>query len=77
MSWMDDGIEMPAEGGSLGKMFGRTLSGEAMFMNRYMANQAGEIAFASSFPGEIRAIEITPVQSVIAQKSYTFIPKRN
>ena len=68
MSWMDDGIEMQTEGGSLGKMFGRALSGEAMFMNRYVANQAGEIAFASCFPGEIRAIEITPGRSVIAQK---------
>lgn len=68
MSWMDDGIEMQTEGGGLGKMFGRALSGEAMFMNRYVASQAGEIAFASSFPGEIRAIEITPDHSVIAQK---------
>lgn len=68
MSWMDDGIEMQTEGGSLGKMFGRALTGEAMFLNRYVANKAGEIAFASSFPGEIRGIEITPQHSVIAQK---------
>lgn len=68
MIWMDDGIEMQTEGGGLGKMFGRALSGESMFVNRYVANQAGEIAFGSSFPGEIRAIEVTPGRSVIAQK---------
>lgn len=68
MAWMDDGLEMETQGGGLGKMFGRALSGEAMFMNRYVAREAGEIAFASSFPGEIRAIEITPGHSVIAQK---------
>ena len=69
MSWMDDGIEMQTEGGGLGKMFGRALSGEAMFVNRYVAHKAGEIAFASCLPGEIRAIEITPGHAVIAQKS--------
>lgn len=68
MSWMDDGFEMQTEGGGLGKMLGRALSGEGMFVNRYVATKAGEIAFASSFPGEIRAIEITPGHSVIAQK---------
>lgn len=68
MSWMDDGITMETQGGGVGKMFGRMFSGEAMFMNRYVATKPGEIAFASSFPGEIRAIEVTPERSVIAQK---------
>ena len=57
MSWMDDGIEMQTEAGGLGKMFGRLLTGENMFLNTYVANRAGEIAFASKFPGSIRAIE--------------------
>ena len=47
MSWMDDGIEMQTEAGGLGKMFGRLLTGENMFLNTYVANRAGEIAFAS------------------------------
>ena len=41
-----------------------------MFQNRYSAEDSeGLIAFASSFPGEIRAIEITPERPIIAQKS--------
>ena len=68
MSWMDDGIEMQTEAGGLGKMFGRLLTGENMFLNTYVANRAGEIAFASKFPGSIRAIEITPGNGIIVQK---------
>ena len=46
-------------GGSLGKAFGRMFSGESMFQNLYTAKGApGMIAFASSFPGTIRAVEI-------------------
>lgn len=69
MSWMDDEIEMKTEGGGLGKMFGKMISGEKVFQNIYVAKRAGEIAFASSFPGSIRAIEVTPDKPVIAQKS--------
>ena len=51
-------------------MFGRAFSGEAMFQNRYTAmGGPGQIAFASSFPGCIRAFEIGPGQEIIAQKS--------
>ena len=69
MSWMDDEIEMQTEGGGVGKVFGRMFTGESMFQNRYVAKRPGEIAFASSFPGSIRAIEVTPDKPVIAQKS--------
>ena len=42
-------------------MFGRAFSGESMFINRYTAQGGtGLIAFASSFPGDIRAFEIAP-----------------
>ena len=68
MAWMDDGIRMETHGGGLGKMFGRAFSGESMFRNRYTAERDGEIAFASSFPGEIRAVELYGGKSVIAQK---------
>ena len=68
MSWMDDGIRMDTEGGGIGKVFGRMFSGESLFRNKYTAERDGEIAFASSFPGAIRAIEIKPGNSVIAQK---------
>ena len=45
-------------------------SGEAMFQNNYTAmGGPGMIAFASSFPGSIRAFEITPGNEMIFQKS--------
>ena len=51
-------------------MFGRLLAGEAMFQNRYTAQGGpGMIAFASSFPGSIRAFEISPGRELVVQKS--------
>ena len=67
MSWMDGVFKMETTGGA-GKMFGRMFSGESMFTNTYTAQQDGEIAFASCFPGAILAIEMKPGRSVIAQK---------
>lgn len=69
MSWMDPVMEMETTSGGLGKAFGRMFSGETMFQNRYQANDAGMIAFASSFPGSIRAIDIKPGYEIIVQKS--------
>lgn len=68
MSWMDGVFKMETVGGDAGKMFGRMFSGESMFTNTYTAQQDGEIAFASCFPGEILAINLTPGKSIIAQK---------
>ena len=68
MSWMDDAFEMETSGGGLGKMFGRMFSGETMFRNIYTAKRYGEIAFSSSFPGQIIAVQVTPGNPVIAQK---------
>ena len=68
MSWMDGVFTMETTGGGIGKMFGRMFSGESMFTNTYTAQQDGEIAFASSFPGQILAINLTPDKSIIAQK---------
>ncbi len=71
MSWMSASMEMETKaGGGLGKLFGRAMSGESIFLNRYTAQGgAGMIAFASSFPGSIRAFEIGPGQEIIAQKT--------
>ena len=70
MSWMTPNMEMKTSGGGAGKVFGRMFSGESMFQNYYTAKGGpGMIAFASSFPGAIRAIDITPDRSVIVQKS--------
>ena len=68
MSWMDDVFEMETSGGGAKKMFGRAFSGESLFLNTYTAQEDGEIAFASSFPGEILAVKIEEGKSVIAQK---------
>ena len=69
MSWMSPNMEMQTSGGGMGKIFGRMFSGENMFQNHYTARGGeGQIAFASSFPGSIRAIEITPGRSVVVQK---------
>ena len=70
MVWMSPNMEMQTSAGGLGKAFGRMFSGESMFQNIYTAKGgAGMIAFASSFPGSIRAVEITPDKPVVVQKS--------
>ena len=61
MVWMSPNMEMQTSAGGLGKAFGRMFSGESIFQNIYTAQGGpGTIAFASSFPGAIRAVEITP-----------------
>ncbi len=70
MSWMTDNMQMETSGGGIGKMFSKALSGESMFQNRYTAQgRPGSIAFASSFPGDIIAVDIRPGQEIICQKS--------
>ena len=68
MAWMSDGIKMETKTGGLGKMVGRAFSGESLFQNRYVAETDGEIAFAANSPGEIRAVNISPGHSIVAQK---------
>ena len=71
MSWMSPNMKMETtSNGGIGKMFGRMFSGEKMFQNIYTAvGGNGMIAFASCFPGSIRAFDITPGNEIIAQKS--------
>ncbi len=69
MSWMSPNMQMETVGGGAGKVFGRMFSGESLFQNRYTAQGDGIIAFASSFPGSLRAVEITPGREVVVQKS--------
>lgn len=71
MSWMSPNMQMTTSGGgSLGKAFSRMFSGESIFQNIYTAKGGrGMIAFASSFPGSIRPVEITPGNDLIVQKS--------
>ena len=71
MVWMSENMSMETNaGGSVGKAFSRMFTGESMFRNVYTAlGQQGMIAFGSSFPGSIRALDVTPDAPIIAQKS--------
>lgn len=74
MSWMSPNMKMETTtNGGIGKAFGRMFSGEAMFQNIFTAQGGnGLIAFASSFPGSIRAFNVAPGQEYIFQKK-TFL----
>lgn len=71
MSWMTPNMVMETTtNGGLGKAFGRLFSGDKMFQNMYTCRGGeGMISFTSCCPGNIRAVEIHPGQSVICQKS--------
>lgn len=70
MSWMSPNMKMETtSNGGIGKAIGRMFAGEKLFMNKYTAmGGPGQIAFASSFPGSIRALQITPDRPMIVQK---------
>ena len=70
MGWMTDNIIMDTnmKGGLMGGI-GRMFSGESLFLNIFTCSGgSGTIAFPSSFPGEILALELKPGESIIAQK---------
>lgn len=71
MSWMSPNMKMETtSNGGVGKAIGRMFAGEAMFQNRYTAMGGdGLIAFASSFPGSIMPVSITPDHPMVVQKS--------
>ncbi len=71
MSWMSPNMKMETtSNGGIGKALGRMFAGEALFQNRYTAEGgSGMIAFASSFPGQICAWDVSPGNEVIVQKS--------
>ena len=75
MSWMSGNMKLETTSnaggnGGLGKLLGRALSGESLFQNVFTAQDGpGMVAFTSSFPGTILAVEITPGNDVICQKS--------
>ena len=70
MCWMTPNMQMQTtSNGGLGKAFGRLFTGDSFFQNRYTAMGGnGQIAFASSFPGAIRAVEIRSGRELIVQK---------
>jgi uncharacterized protein (TIGR00266 family) len=70
MTWMDAGIVMETNmKGGLMKGLGRMFSGDSLFIATYTASRPNqEIVLASSFPGNIAAIDVSRIP-VIAQKS--------
>ncbi|MCR5538420.1 MAG: TIGR00266 family protein [Lachnospiraceae bacterium] len=70
MSWMSPNMQMQtSSNGGLGKLIGRKLAGDKGFQNIYTCQGgSGMIAFASSFPGSIKAFNITPGNDIILQK---------
>ena len=70
MAWMTPNMEMQTQGtGGLGKSLGRLFSGDSIFQNKYTAQGGeGQIAFASSFPGSIVAMDISKAP-IVCQKS--------
>ncbi|MBQ6537698.1 MAG: TIGR00266 family protein [Eubacterium sp.] len=70
MAWMTPNLKMETSAGGIGNALKRSFANEHMFQNTYTAEGGpGTIAFASSFPGEIRAFEVGPGKSIIVQKS--------
>ena len=70
MCWMSPNLKMDTHGGGISKMFSKVISGEAMFHNTYTCERGtGIIAFSSSFPGKIMALNIEPGREIICQKS--------
>ena len=71
MSWMSPNMQMSTNaGGGIGKMFTRAVTGESIFQNKYTAvGGNGEIAFASTVPGQILPMEISSSKTIVASKS--------
>ncbi|MBE5959859.1 MAG: TIGR00266 family protein [Lachnospiraceae bacterium] len=71
MCWMSPNMRMEtSSNGGIGKAFGRMFAGEQLFQNIYTAEGGnGMIAFASSFPGDIKAFDIRPGRELIVQKT--------
>ncbi|MEL5864012.1 TIGR00266 family protein [Clostridium cochlearium] len=70
MGWLSDNIIMDTnmKGGLMGGL-GRMMSGESIFLNTFTCSEGyGTIAFPSSFPGKILALNLSHGESVIAQK---------
>jgi uncharacterized protein (TIGR00266 family) len=70
MAWMTDGIDMKTSGrGGLGKMLGRALAGESLFLTTYTctAPQA-MIVFTPEAPGKIIPVPLEAGHTIIAQK---------
>jgi uncharacterized protein (TIGR00266 family) len=70
MAWMDDGITMETNSrGGIGKMLGRALSGESLFMTTYTARAAATMGFTPEVPGNVVAMQLAQGEEIIAQRN--------
>lgn len=70
MSWMSDDIDM-ATGtrGGLGKMIGRSISGESLFLTTFRSKSDGaRVVFTPDAPGHVIPVELADDQSLITQR---------
>lgn len=71
MAWMDPCFEMETStrGGAM-KALKRSFSGNSLFLTTYTCQKdGGRIAFAASFPGNVRAVKLEAGQSIICAKT--------
>lgn len=70
MSWMSDGVSMDSNmRGGFGKSLGRMFAGESLFMATYTAQSPDTtVAFASTVPGEVLPVVVSPETNLICQK---------
>lgn len=75
MSWQTEGIKMStnARGGVM-KSLGRMFTGESIFMSTYTAEKDGaEIAFATTVPGDVKAINLSEMPNGITLQKGAFL----
>ena len=79
MSWMSEGVRMDTNmRGGFMKSLGRSFAGESMFMVTYTAERSGsQIAFSSTVPGQILAIEASEHPGMILQKGAFLCSEKN
>ena len=75
MTWQTEGIKMATNArGGVVKSLGRMFAGESMFMSTYTAEKEGaKIAFATTVPGEVKAINLTEMPNGITLQKGAFL----
>lgn len=70
MTWMSDHVKAESNmKGGLGRSIGRLFTGESLFMTTYTSQESQSmIAFASTVPGEIVAVNLDESPGLICQK---------
>ena len=70
MAWMSPNMKMESNmRGGVGKVFGRMLSGESLFMVNYSCTEGtGMITFCNEFPGKIVPFKLAQGKSVICAR---------